>query len=78
MVVGNLEAAGIRAMQQSAMQSGRMGATVGASGACDIFVEEHDLDRAREVLNAEPISEDELIRAEEEAAATQGKAADHL
>ena len=33
----------------------------------DIYVDERDLDRAREVLNTEAMSEDELVQAEEEA-----------
>jgi hypothetical protein len=65
MVVGDLEATGIRAMQRSSTQA--IGPW-GASGPCDIYVEEHDLDRAREVLSTDAMSEDELVQAEEEAA----------
>ncbi len=64
-VVGDLEAAGIRAMERS---STRASGPWGTSGPRDIYVEEHDLDRAREVLNTEAMSEDELVQAEEEAA----------
>jgi hypothetical protein len=61
MVVGDLEATGIRAMQRSSTQAiGPWGAT----GPRDIYVDQQDLDRAREVLNAEPMSEDELVQAE--------------
>jgi Putative prokaryotic signal transducing protein len=62
MVIGDLEAAGIRAMHRPSARSLGLWAR-------EIYAEEQDLDRAREVLNAEPMSEDELIRAEEEDAA---------
>ncbi len=77
MVCGDLKAAGIRAMQQAAMQSGRMGAIGNVGSTCDVYVEEQDLERAREVLDAPPMSEDELVRAEEEAA-RQSKAHDPM
>src|SRR5262249_28405961 len=60
MIVGELEAAGIRATQWP-----------GGPRLRKVCVEEQDLDRAHELLSAEPMSEDELIKAEEEAAATQ-------
>lgn len=42
-------------------------------GPQDIYVEERDLDRAREVLTAaEGVSEDEVVKAEEEDAARRG------
>jgi hypothetical protein len=66
MVIGDLEASGIYAMQRPDTRPLGL-------GACDIYVREHDFDRAREVLN-EPISEDELIQAEEEAARDDGYA----
>jgi len=43
---------------------------LGAGGACDVYVEEADLERARELLSTEPVSEEELIREEELAAST--------
>jgi hypothetical protein len=65
MVVGELDAAGIRAMPRSSTQA--MGPW-GTAGPRDIYVEAYDLDRAREVLSTKAMSEDELIQAEEEAA----------
>jgi len=42
----------------------------GVSGARDVYVEEHDLDRAREVLRAdEGVSEDQLADLSDAAAA---------
>ena len=38
---------------------------------CDILVYEGDLERARELLDAQTLSEEELIEAEEEAASGQ-------
>jgi uncharacterized protein YaaQ len=61
MVCGRLSDAGIRAMQQTGGSGGRWG----VPGTRDVYVEEQDLDRAREVLNAEGISEEELVREEE-------------
>ncbi len=67
MVVGDLEGAGIRATQRSGAQGSGLW---GAPAPCDILVDEQDLDRALGVLNV-PVSEDELVQAEEKAAATQ-------
>jgi hypothetical protein len=66
LVCSRLAAEGIRSMlQQSGVGAGR---GWGIAGACDVYVEEADLQRAREVLKAEPVSEAELIREEELAA----------
>jgi hypothetical protein len=75
MVVGELEGAGIQAMQRPGALPGGLW---GGPGSCDIYVEQQDLDRAREVLSTEAISEDELVQAEEEAATqlTQPKGID--
>jgi len=62
MVVGDLEAAGIRAIPEA---STRGDTVFGAPIPLDIYVRADDLDRAREVLS-EPLSEDELLRAEED------------
>lgn len=62
LVCGRLSDAGIHSMQQ---RSGAGGRGWGVGGACDVYVEEQDLDRAREVLNAEGVSEEELVREEE-------------
>jgi hypothetical protein len=68
MVLGDLKAAGIRAMQQS---STRGGGVWGAPPPCDIYVDEQDFDRAREIRDTEAMSERELVQAEEEAATQQ-------
>jgi hypothetical protein len=63
-IVGDLQAAGIAALD-------RMGAPLGSgwrAGSRDIYVKEDQLAQARELLAAEPMSEEELVRAEEEAA----------
>lgn len=65
MVVGDLEAAGVQATPQSSTQGRSLW---GGPTPVDIYVEERDLDRAREVLDTEAMSEDELVQAEEEAA----------
>ena len=77
MVVGELEGAGIQAMQRPGALPGGLW---GGPGSCDIYVEEQDLDQARGVLNATPMSEDELVDAEEEAATqlTQPKKGDPI
>lgn len=64
MVVGDLEAAGVPATPQL---STRADSLWGGPTPVDIYVDERDLDRAREVLNTEAMSEDELLQAEEEA-----------
>jgi Putative prokaryotic signal transducing protein len=63
-----LAAEGIHSMLQPSGVGGARG--WGAVGACDVYVEEADLQRAREVLKTEPVSEEELIREEELAAST--------
>src|ERR1035437_1921094 len=77
MVVVELEGAGIQAMQRPGALPGGLW---GGPGSCDIYVEEQDLDQARGVLNATPMSEDELVDAEEEAATqlTQPKKGDPI
>jgi hypothetical protein len=62
MIAGELEAAGIRPFI-------RPGTRFGIRSR-DVCVLENDLARAREVLNATPLSDEELIEAEEEAEAT--------
>jgi hypothetical protein len=62
MIAGELEAAGIHVFI-------RPGTRFGVRSD-DVCVHENDLAGAREVLNGEPLSETELIEAEEEAAAT--------
>jgi hypothetical protein len=57
MVIRELEAAGIRARKLPGRSH-------------DIYVEEHNLARAHEVLSTAPMSEQELTEAEEAAAAT--------
>jgi ribosomal protein L12E/L44/L45/RPP1/RPP2 len=65
MVVALLDEAGIQTMPQRA----RGGPEFGLSGARDVWVDEADLDRAREVLKASEgsISDDELTRLSEDA-----------
>jgi hypothetical protein len=66
-VLGRLADAGIQAVQQGTLVLGK---PAGAAGAQDIYVEDEDFDRAREALrSAESVSEDELVRAEEDDAA---------
>jgi hypothetical protein len=62
MIAGELEAAGIRAFIRPGTQFGLR--------SDDVCVHENDLAGAREVLNAVPLSEAELIEAEEQAEAT--------
>jgi len=68
LVCSRLAAEGIHCMLQHSGVGGARG--WGAVGACDVYVEEADLDRARKALKTEPISEEELIREEELAAST--------
>jgi hypothetical protein len=65
MVISLLEEAGIPTMPQRSIG----GPEFGLSGARDVWVEEHDLERAREVLKASEgaVSEEELTRLSEEA-----------
>jgi uncharacterized protein with PIN domain len=64
MVAERLSEAGIRHMSRTA--SG--GIRLGAAAARDVYVEERDLDRAREVLKVdEGFSDDELARLSDEA-----------
>ena len=70
MICGALEAAGIHAVEKPTSEpvGPNRSALWAGIGFSAIYVEEEDLDRAREVLDAEPMSEDELVKAEEEAA----------
>jgi hypothetical protein len=70
-VCSRLAAEGIHTMLQQSGVGGARG--WGAAGACDVYVDEADLERAHDVLKTEPVSEEELIREEELAAST-----DHL
>jgi hypothetical protein len=67
MVCERLSAAGISAIAQRTIG----GPTWGYSGARDVFVDAHDLERAREVLSADEgsFSDEELGRLSEEAVA---------
>jgi Putative prokaryotic signal transducing protein len=67
-VVGDLEAAGIKAMQRA---TGKTQGLWGTPAACDILVFAQDLDRARELLDSYTLSEEELVEAEEAAAASE-------
>ena len=67
-VVGDLAASGIQARQRPGALPGGLW---GAPGSREIYVEEQDLDRAREILDSEPMNEGELVRAEEEDAAAR-------
>jgi hypothetical protein len=60
MLVGALEAAGIRATLATGTRSRPQWT------ARSVYVVEQDLEKAREVMSAKPISEDELVKAEEE------------
>jgi hypothetical protein len=62
-VSGRLSDAGIRSMRQPV---GR-GVSWGVGGAQNVYVQEEDLQRAREILNAEVVSEEELVDEEERA-----------
>src|SRR5207237_4374296 len=66
LVSARLSEAGIQAINQRSIG----GPEWGVSGARDVYVEEHDLDRAREVLRAdEGVSEDQLADLSDAAAA---------
>jgi hypothetical protein len=66
LVTARLSEAGIQAISQRSIG----GPEWGVSGARDVYVEEHDLDRAREVLRAdEGVSEDQLADLSDAAAA---------
>ena len=56
LVCSRLSAAAIHSMLQSSGAGGARG--LGAGGACDVYVEEADLERARELLKTEPVSEE--------------------
>jgi hypothetical protein len=45
---------------------------LGIAGACDIYVEDHLAQRAREVLATAPFSDDELVQLSEEAGREYG------
>jgi len=64
MIVGELAASGIRANCLPPLAEYRRG-----KGGADIYVRAEDLARASEVVDAPALSEDELIEAEEDAAA---------
>ena len=65
-----LEAAGIHAVEKPTSEPAGPKRTALWAGIAfsAIYVEERDFERAREILDAEPMSEDELVQAEEEAA----------
>jgi hypothetical protein len=66
LVTARLSEAGIQAISQRSIG----GPEWGVSGARDVYVEEHDLDRARDALEAdEGVSEAELADLSEAAAA---------
>lgn len=69
MICTRLRQAGIEAVGKG----GALSARSRGIGPQDIYVEERDLDRAREVLQAdEGVGEEELIQAEEADAARRG------
>jgi Putative prokaryotic signal transducing protein len=61
-LIGDLDSMGIPAAQRS---SAHVGGIFGSPLRVDIYVRADDLERARQVLS-EPVSEDELLHAEEE------------
>ena len=63
MLIGDLDSLGISAVQRS---SSHVGGVFGAPLPVDVYVRADDLDRARQVLS-EPVSDEELLRAEEDA-----------
>ena len=65
LVVDRLREAGISAVDKGGVLSARFA----MAGPREIYVEDEDYERAREVLDESAISEEELIRAEEEDAA---------
>jgi Putative prokaryotic signal transducing protein len=71
MVIALLQDAGIHVMPQRSIG----GPEWGMSGARDVWVDEHDLARAREVLKASvgAVSEDELTRLSEQAGREMGQ-----
>jgi hypothetical protein len=74
MLVGALEAASVRATLATGTRSRREWA------ARSVYVAERDLGRAREVMSAKPMSEDELVKAEEESTRelTKPRLDDHI
>jgi hypothetical protein len=65
LIAARLSEAGIQAISRRSIG----GPEWGVSGARDVYVEEHDLDRAREVLRAgEGVSEDQLAELSDAAA----------
>lgn len=65
MILARLSDAGVPAVEQ-----GTLGPRAGGTGARDIFVEEHDLARAREALKAaEDVTDEELTDLSERAGA---------
>ncbi|MGP0101014.1 MAG: putative signal transducing protein [Solirubrobacteraceae bacterium] len=72
MIRSLLAEAGIQAILQRSTGSGPWR---GGYGGCDVYVEAHDLDRAREVLKADEgsVSDEELTRLSEEAGREAGE-----
>ncbi len=72
LICARLSEAGI----ETIIQGGAFTARAAEVGARDIYVPDGDLDRAREILaEGEEITEDELIRASEEAGRASGEPA---
>lgn len=65
LVVGRLGEAGIVAVDKGGVVNARFA----MAGPREIYVEDEDFERAREILDEPAISEEELIKAEEEDAA---------
>lgn len=65
LVVDRLREAGITAVDKGGVLSARFA----VAGPREVYVADEDLERAREVLDEPAISEEDLIRAEEEDAA---------
>lgn len=72
MIRSLLAEAGIHAITQRTTGSGPWR---GGYGGCDVYVETHELDRAREVLEADEgsVSDEELTRLSEEAGRDVGE-----
>ena len=61
LVCGLLSGAGIRSMQQPSVR----GEQWSPAGARDVYVDAQDFERAREILSAKGVNEEELTQAEE-------------
>jgi len=70
MICGALDAAGIHAVEKPTSEPAgpTRHALWSGIGFSAIYVAEQEFDRAREIIEAEPMSEEELVQAEEEAA----------